>query len=674
MKTLASLTAEMARAGMRRMLVLAGEPEWCDDTVKDIASALPAHWVWLGDRPLFGQHTSGSGVRTLLGRENEHAVFDARDGIDVEALAVLAGTLKAGSWLVLLTPPWSGWAAMPDSDSRRWSDCPEPIATPQFITRLMQLLSEDADVLCWHQHQPVQFPVSQPRPAWHAADGAPLRQQAEILSALQSMTSGVAVVTAPRGRGKSALAGMLIAASAGACIVTAPARGATDVLARYAGDKFNFMAPDALSEAVQTGQRPDADWLIIDEAAAIPGPLLTALIAAWPRVLLVTTIQGYEGTGRGFMLKFCASVPGIHQYALSHPIRWADNDPLERVMDALLLFNNDDFRHVPAGPVQFTSLRQSDWGTHPAQMASVYQLLCGAHYRTSPLDLRRMMDAPGQQIIAGLAAEKPAAALWLLEEGGLSPALSQAVWAGFRRPRGNLVAQSLAAHGGNPLAATYNGLRISRIAVHPARQREGLGQALIAWARQHCARAVDYLSVSFGYTPELWRFWAQCGFTLVRIGSHREASSGCYNAIALLALTPAGEALVGRERLRFARDVPFLQAWIAEKLPVAGVMASTLNEEDWLDIAGFAFAHRPLETCLGSLNRLVMQSPLALSALRGRIDVNQTVPVLCRTLGLSGRKALLAQCRQEAAQALHALDAARHDALNTQVLQLQFFH
>jgi len=248
-------------------------------------------------------------------------------------------------------------------------------------------------------------------------------------------------------------------------------------------------------------------------------------------------------------------------------------------MDALLLFNDDDFRHVPVGPVQFTSLRQSDWGTHPAQMASVYQLLCGAHYRTSPLDLRRMMDAPGQQIIAGLAAEKPAAALWLLEEGGLSPALSQAVWAGFRRPRGNLVAQSLAAHGGNPLAATYNGLRISRIAVHPARQREGLGQALIAWARQHCARAVDYLSVSFGYTPELWRFWAHCGFTLVRIGSHREASSGCYNAIALLALTPAGETLVGRERLRFARDVPFLQAWIAEKLPVAGVMASTLNEE-----------------------------------------------------------------------------------------------
>ncbi len=40
-------------------------------------------------------------------------------------------------------------------------------------------------------------------------------------------------------------------------------------------------------------------------------------------------------------------------------------------------------------------------------------------------------------------------ALWLVEEGGLDAELAQAVWAGLRRPRGNLVAQSLAAHGGS---------------------------------------------------------------------------------------------------------------------------------------------------------------------------------------------------------------------------------
>ncbi len=71
-----------------------------------------------------------------------------------------------------------------------------------------------------------------------------------------------------------------------------------------------------------------------------------------------------------------------------------------------------------------------------------------------PLDLRRMMDAPGQHFAVAQAGAEIAGALWLVEEGGLPPELSRAVWAGFRRPRGNLVAQSLAAHGGSPLAAT----------------------------------------------------------------------------------------------------------------------------------------------------------------------------------------------------------------------------
>jgi hypothetical protein len=30
------------------------------------------------------------------------------------------------------------------------------------------------------------------------------------------------------------------------------------------------------------------------------------------------------------------------------------------------------------------------------------------------------------------------------------------------------------------------------------------------------AAGYDYLSVSFGYTAELWRFWQRCGFMLVR--------------------------------------------------------------------------------------------------------------------------------------------------------------
>ena len=312
---------------------------------------------------------------------------------------------------------------------------------------------------------------------------------------------------------------MLLQRITGNAIVTAPSRGATDVIAHFADKHFHFMAPDALLASGRV-----ADWLIVDEAAAIPGPLLEQLVSRFPRVLLTTTVQGYEGTGRGFLLKFCARFAGLRYFPLSEPMRWAIGCPLERFIDEVLLFDDRPDGEPAQGEVRFLPLEPEAWLSAPARPSAVYKLLCAAHYRTSPLDLRRMMDAPGQHFTVACTGDRVTGAVWLVDEGGLAPGLSRAVWAGYRRPRGNLVAQSLAAHGGSPLAATLSGRRITRVAVHPGHQRQGLGQALIASAA--ASATVDYLSVSFGYTEELWRFWQRCGFVLVRIGSHREASSG----------------------------------------------------------------------------------------------------------------------------------------------------
>ena len=663
-----TLTAQMKREGIRRLLVLSGEEGWCFDHALKLRDALPGDWLWISPQPDAENHCFPSALQTLLGREFRHAVFDARHGFDAAAFAALSGTLKAGSWLVLLLPVWEEWENQPDADSLRWSDCPDPIATPHFVQHFKRVLTANNDAILWRQNQPFSLAHFTPRTDWHPATGAPQPEQQQLLQQLLTMPLGVAVVTAARGRGKSALAGQLISRIAGSAIVTAPAKAATDVLAQFAGEKFRFIAPDALLASDE-----QADWLVVDEAAAIPAPLLHQLVSRFPRTLLTTTVQGYEGTGRGFLLKFCARFPHLHRFELQQPIRWAQGCPLEKMVSEALVFDDENFTHTPQGNIVIAAFEQTLWRSEPETPLKVYQLLSGAHYRTSPLDLRRMMDAPGQHFLQAAGENEIAGALWLVDEGGLSQELSQAVWAGFRRPRGNLVAQSLAAHGSNPLAATLRGRRVSRIAVHPARQREGTGRQLIAGALQY-THDLDYLSVSFGYTRELWRFWQRCGFVLVRMGNHREASSGCYTAMALLPMSDAGKQLAEREHYRLRRDAQALAQWNGETLPVDPLNDAVLSDDDWLELAGFAFAHRPLLTSLGCLMRLLQTSELALPALRGRLQKNASDAQLCTTLKLSGRKLLLVRQREEAAQALFALDDVRTERLRDRITQWQFFH
>ena len=653
MHDLITATAQIEQQGWRRLLVISGEAAWCAQQAADVIAHLPGDWLWVGNTESDRLSCEPQAIRTLLGREFRHAVFDARDGFHAEAFAALAGTLRAGSWLLLLVPEWERWAQRPDVDSLRWSEGDTPCASTHFVHHIQRSLLADQRVLLWRQHFPQMLSSVALQHDWQVDN----RAQQAILTQLLNASPGIYALTAARGRGKSALAGMLAARWPGRCLVTAPGRVSTDVLAEFAGEYFQFVAPDRLlAEAAQLA--PGIDWLLIDEAAAIPAPLLQRLVVLFPRVLLTTTVQGYEGTGRGFMLKFCASLSAVTHYQLEEPLRWAANDPLEQIVAGMLLFD-DGTAEPQQGALHYSALEQDDWLRQPVRMAAIYQLLTSAHYRTSPLDLRRMMDAPGMHFLVATQAESVQGALWLVDEGGLSAELAAAVWAGKRRPRGNLVAQSLAAHGGSLVAPQLRSRRISRIAVSPLLRGQGVGQQLIAHALEH-TQALDYLSVSFGFTEPLWRFWQRCGFQLVRIGSQREASSGCYAAMALLPLSSAGRQLTTGLIQRLARDGYWLRQQIdAQELPLTDQRDLTLTDDDWQELSGFAWAQRPFEASYAALGRLVSQHSGTLPLLHAALLEGQSASELCTRFGLSGRKALLVAWRQEVQQALIGLDASR---------------
>jgi tRNA(Met) cytidine acetyltransferase len=651
---LENLTAGMRRTGIRRLAVISGEAHWCCEQAQHWRAILPGDWITLGERDDLPDALPPSALRNLLGQEFQHAIFDARSGFHSEAFAALAGTLSAGSWLLLLAPPWTTWSQTPDNDSLRWSESETPIATPRFIHHLQQQLLADEQVLIHSQHQPCREPAALTLSDWQPG-GA--KQQQRLLSQLLSAKPGIHILTAARGRGKSALAGMLIHRWPGNCLVTAPAKVSTAVLARFAGKRFNFIAPDALLAEETTST---VDWLIVDEAAAIPTPMLQRLLRRFARILLTTTVQGYEGTGRGFLLKFCASLPQAYFYQLDEPQRWRQGDPLERVVDSALLLEEAQSESVALPQeAEAIALIACDRDRHPERLLKLYQLLTSAHYRTTPLDFRRLMDAPGQQLIAAEDQRgEMVGALWLVAEGGLPERLAQQVWAGLRRPRGSLVAQSLAAHAGLPQAAQLHSRRISRIAVAPGWRRQRIGSRIIAFAAAQM-HGLDYLSVSFGFTDELWRFWQRCGFTLARLSTQREASSGCYSAMAILPLSLAGKRLSQQAALQLTRDLCWLQPLIDDEIPLVANSDYSLNEADWQALAGFAFLHRAFEVSLPALGRLLLATESSGLALHQAIIERRPSGEIVAAFGLSGRKALLVRWREEAQRLMQQLDDAR---------------
>ncbi|MBT9432707.1 hypothetical protein JZM24_12295 [Candidatus Sodalis endolongispinus] len=117
-------------------------------------------------------------------------MLDARQSLAVDTLAALAGTLVAGSWLVLLVPPWSRWPQLPDGDSLRWSEQPQPIATPHFTRYFRAALSADSAVALLRQGSAPQNNASGVPPAVASPRPRPTHRR-----------SGPAV--APVGAGKS---------------------------------------------------------------------------------------------------------------------------------------------------------------------------------------------------------------------------------------------------------------------------------------------------------------------------------------------------------------------------------------------------------------------------------------------------------------------------------------
>lgn len=577
----------------RGMVVLSGTRPWCRETVP-ACLADSGDGLWLGeDAPTGIEAIAAAEALRYLGRECGDVVLDAWAGFDADALGAISGSLRPGRILFLLTPAFDDWPAYDDPEHRRINV--EPYTTGQvgrrFVRHVMRELRDDPSVLRISEdglplHPPVLSATG------HARDSdapSPYRSvdQQQAVEALLHVVRGhrrrPLVLSSDRGRGKSSALGLAAAAllreGRRRVIVTGPSLAGTEMVfarlaealpdaqlarghVRWQGGEVLYLAPDDLLR-----QRPEADLLLVDEAAAIPVALLTRMLHHYPRIAFATTVHGYEGTGRGFELRFKQTLerdcPGWHEVKLQTPIRWEPGDPLEGIVYRLLLLDAG-LSTLPAQLAEDSRWsieqlsREALWQDR-ALLGQLFGLLVNAHYRTRPYDLRHLLDAPNVELFAMRQAGELIGVVVAVHEGRTGADLAEAIYAGERRLHGHLLPQSLLTHAGERQALDYAYLRIMRIAIHPQRRRHGLGSALIDfvgnWARE---RQLDMIGASFGASLELLQFWLQLGLQPVRVGFRREASSGSH---ALMVLQPLGlraEAFFQRLRSQFLHDLPFL--------------------------------------------------------------------------------------------------------------------
>src|SRR5690606_14350801 len=321
-------------------------------------------------------------------------------------------------------------------------------------------------------------------------------------------------LVAERGRGKSSALGLALAAALAArpelrARVTAPSPDAAAELFRFAPADPERVRFAAVTELLEPGApHDDAALILVDEAAQLPVAALQALVARPPRATLAfaTTTHGYEGTGRGFVLRFLDWLEReprpSQRLTLREPIRWSSGDPLERFVFDLLALDAELAPLVePAALPPPRRLHPDELARDEALLRSLLGLLIHAHYRTSPADLERLLDAPNLAVHAVVESGQVLGATLVAREGGLARAECEALARGERRIRGHALADTLIVHAGRADAGELDMLRSVRIATHPALRRRGVARALVEHV--HAAYAPDLFGTVFGATPEL---------------------------------------------------------------------------------------------------------------------------------------------------------------------------
>ncbi|XP_056622082.1 RNA cytidine acetyltransferase [Triplophysa dalaica] len=268
------------------------------------------------------------------------------------------------------------------------------------------------------------------------------------------------------------------------------------------------------ADAMKLGQ---AELLVIDEAAAIPLPLVKNLLGPY-LVFMASTINGYEGTGRSLSLKLIqqlrqqsadsqqnlsaenrntstarlAAARTLHEVSLHESIRYGTGDHVEKWLNELLCLDCLSVPRIISGcPLPQTCElyyvnRDTLFCYHKASEAFLQRLMAlyvASHYKNSPNDLQMLSDAPAHHLFCLLPPVPPTqnalpevlAVVQVCLEGEISRQSILNSLSRGRKAAGDLIPWTVSEQFQDSEFGGLSGARIVRIAVNPDYQGMGYG-------------------------------------------------------------------------------------------------------------------------------------------------------------------------------------------------------
>ncbi|EEC68932.1 hypothetical protein OsI_37627 [Oryza sativa Indica Group] len=259
------------------------------------------------------------------------------------------------------------------------------------------------------------------------------------------------------------------------------------------------------------GKLSQVELLVIDEAAAIPLPIVKSLLGPY-LVFLSSTVNGYEGTGRSLSLKLLQQLESQSQPSapsngpnssrlfkkieLNESIRYASGDPIESWLNDLLCLdlansipNISRLPHPKECDLYYVN-RDTLFSYHKESeifLQRMMALYVASHYKNSPNDLQLMADAPAHHLFVLLGPVDESknqlpdilCVVQVCLEGQISRKSAMKSLSEGRSPSGDQIPWKFCEQFQDNVFPSLSGARIVRIAVHPSAVRLGYGSAAV---------------------------------------------------------------------------------------------------------------------------------------------------------------------------------------------------